>query len=243
MTHPTPALRSGARVKFAEDYLSFDPAEADLEVSSALPPLETPENGVFGTDLYRYEIYVDGRCVDISYGNEQLAWDLYAEWRETLANDPTVEAHLRIPINKLPNRYWKNGHIEPLRLDPRLPESPDDSPRRLDLAGQKSDLRQWVEVLMATFKLSEYEALLLLAECYPPTNDPPLETIEFPPSDSLTIARLAGARWQDGNEPALFYRPARPGEAHGVYAARFDGDCLSEWKYFSYHEPMSAVVI
>ncbi len=39
------------------------------------------------------------------------------------------------------------------------------------------ELTSWVKVIMATFGISQYDAIVILGQCNWPT--PPLETIEF----------------------------------------------------------------
>lgn len=118
-------------------------------------------------------------------------------------------------------------------------EDPSPAPS-MDFSGQKSDLVCWVQVLMAQFALSEKDAILLAAQCWPKNDLPLLDTVVL---DPVAIARQAGARWQDAKQPDLFYRPARPGEGDGVYMAQVTETGLSEWEYRSYYEPPSAVVI
>jgi hypothetical protein len=74
---------------------------------------------VIGTGPGQYAIIINGRQVDVAYGDPITAQQVEAEWRTILAADVLVADELDTPFSELveDDSYWLNGHIEPLRLD------------------------------------------------------------------------------------------------------------------------------
>lgn len=78
---------------------------------------EEVKNGVVGVDVATFHIYIDGKYVDTAYGTEWYAWGVYREWVEAIANDQTVDQYADVPLDEIPDSYWKNGDIAQLKLD------------------------------------------------------------------------------------------------------------------------------
>ena len=78
---------------------------------------EAVENGPINIDYCRWLIVIDGNIVDEYFGNCVDAWECYHERKRELAEDPTID--LETPFDELyeDDTYWRNGHIEPLRLE------------------------------------------------------------------------------------------------------------------------------
>ncbi len=87
------------------------------KIVSQTPDLNNPQNGITAVDLYTYHIYINGRHVSTAYGTEWEAWGAYAEWQEAIADSPDVELYQDTLVDEIPASYWKNGHVEPLRLE------------------------------------------------------------------------------------------------------------------------------
>jgi hypothetical protein len=100
-----------------------DPDRLRAQLESRSPIRE----GVYATGLHRYEIYIDGQCVDVDYGSLLTANELYADWKAVLSDDPEVGEYVNTSIDEIPDGYWKNGHQEPLRLED-APIPFDDEP-------------------------------------------------------------------------------------------------------------------
>ena len=71
-----------------------------------------------GLNVGEYAVIINGRQIDVAYGDQWKALEQEGDWRQAL-QDEQVADNLDRSFDDLyeDDTYWKNGHVEPLRLE------------------------------------------------------------------------------------------------------------------------------